>query len=475
MARDISIPLPLRGVFIEAKTAEISGIYAGELTNWQSNGSSLRLRSQHVYAANGAVACKTGAGAAVLQRIPFEFGAAAQYIEVEQGTIRSGDFSTPRTFSKPMGVAYISSNAVLADGNGAPLLFSQAGFSNSAFTTTTGVDPKTLDGVIGHQDRLFFWKTGGDLDFYYGDVGGVSGPLARFPLGRLGNITGTILCCKSLTVDAGHGMNDTLAIFTSTGNIVVYEGLNPGDTQDWRQLTRIKTAPPVSKDAFVEVGSDLWMLTASGVVSVQQTVRDSSLALVSTMSRAIQEKLVAQIAEGGEWSMHLSADALRVVINRVYKGVSAQFIYYTDSKSWSEASFPALRWHNLGRKTEFTALDGDLATLDPGGSELISAKWVSSWFRLPRSGGITYLQPTIIADGPLAVTVTLLSDHDTLPGDVSEASQTVTIQPDNTPGAGERVALNEIIAVDAVGDVFQLRMEVTAKWAELISLKAGVI
>lgn len=464
-AREINIPLPVKGVMVEANTAEVSGMYAGELRNWRSTGASLRLRSQHSLASNGDTA---------LQRIAFEYGAAQQYLDVLSDRIKAGTGFMHRSFSTPLDVAFISSHAVMVDGNGAPVLFNGTRFSDGVFSTQTALSADEFDGVIAHQDRLFFWKAADELDFYYGDVGAITGGLDRFPLGRLGNITGSIICLHSVTVDAGHGMNDTLAVFTTTGKIIVYEGLNPGDPQDWRQLTRISAARPISKDSFIQVGSDLWMLTAAGVVSVTQTVRDSSLALVNTVSRPIQDKLVAQLAEGGDWSMHLTADATGVIINRVFNGKASQFIYRTDTNTWLETDYPAKAWHNFGLKTQFTALDGRLATLDDAGSFQITARWVSSWFRLPRSGGITFLKPTIIAKGPLEVTVTLLSDHDTTGTDIAESQQTVTIEPDNPADPGGHVSINEIIAVDAVGEVFQLRMEVTAGWAELVNLKAGV-
>lgn len=464
-AREITLPLPLKGEMTEAKTAEISGYYAGELINWRSSGVSLRLRSQHT---------QTETGDPVLQAIPFEFGAAQEYLSIYEDKITASTGEHARDFSTAADVAFISSHAIIADGNGSPVLYNGQTFSDGVFTTETSLKVEQFDGVIGHQDRIFFWKTGDDLDFYYGENSAITGELVRFPLGRLGNITGAIMCLKSLTVDAGHGMNDTLAIFTTTGQIVAYEGANPGDSDDWRQLTRMKVAPPVSKRAFVEVGSDVWMLTAQGIVSLQSTLSSSALALVNTVSSPIQEKLVDQIAEGGEWSMHLTADATAIIINRVFDGVASQSIYRTDTKSWFEADYPARDWHNLGLTTYFTTLDGEQGTLGAGSDEAITARWVSSWFRLQKSGGITYLKPTIIAKGPLEVKVVLLSDHDATGLDISEAEQTVTIEPDNPADPNGRVALNELIAVDGVGEVFQLQMEVTATWAELVHIKAGV-
>ena len=464
MGTEITIPLPLGGLMEEASTAEVSGMYAGELLNWSSTGASLQTRLQHSTTA--------GTTSGILQRMPYEFNGSNSLIEVSASQVQVGATTATRTFSQAFSFGHISGNAIMADGNGPPLLWNGTTFSDGVFTTSTGFDPNTFDGFLAHQDRAFFWRTGDALDFYYSDtVGAITGNLNQFPLGRLGNITGTILCLYSLTVDAGHGLNDTLAVFTDTGDIVVYEGLDPADSLDWRQQSRLRIAPPVSCEAIEKIGGDVWILTASGLVSVLATLQSGATALVNTVSDAIQDTLVAQVAEGGEWSIHRSADARRVIINRVYNGAASQFIYNTKSKGWEASDYPARRWHNLGLQTQFTAINGDLGTLDANGTVSITATWVSSWFRLPKRTAINYVRPTIYSTGDLTVKMTVLSDHDETATDIAEAEQTVTLVPDET---GTRVTMNEVIACDAVGDVFQLRMEVTSTWAEIVNVKAGV-
>lgn len=465
LAREVPVPLPLRGLFVEGKTSEISGMYAAKLENWRSNGFSVELRQ-------AAELQESTAG--VIQRIPYSFGANPSLICVKSGSVIGNGISQVYTSTGKLSAAYISGNALLAGGAEGPATFDGSMWWLGGFTTTTGLSPTEFTGVIAHHDRPFFWKEGDDLDFYYGGVGAISGALVQFPLGRLGNIEGTIVGLRSMTVDAGHGMNDVLAIFTSAGNIVAYEGLNPGDTADWRQLNRLKVAPPVSQHAFVQVGGDTWMLTSAGVVSVIDTLRQSKQALVNTVSRPVQKELRAQVEEGGEWSMHLAANGSAVIVNRVFNGIATQHILATDSNAWFTATYPAADWYSLGQETGFTDLSGNRWLLT-GQSEEITAIWHSSWFRLPRAGGIEYLVPTILANGPLTMTIAVLTDHDETAADVAEATQTVTISPDDPADVNGQVSINEEIAIDAVGDVFQIRMEVTAAWAEMVSLKAALV
>lgn len=463
LSQEVEFPLPLRGVMSEVRSAEFSGLHAAELNNLRSDGSSILTPENYTV--------QSGAG---IGYVPFEFGNSTIPILVTSSGLSRNGVSYPVNMTEVPSFGYISSNAIMAIPNVGVIRYDGTAFSSAEYTSGD-ITVSELDGFTAHQDRAFLWSKGQGLDFYYGDVGAVTGPLTQFPLGRLGNITGTIKAIRSLTVDAGHGMNDVLAIFTSTGQIITYEGVDPGDALDWRQQARIKVAPVISENGFVEVGSDLWMLTGAGVVSVQGSLRQGSLALIDTITDTIQDDLVEKLAEGGNWSMHLSADSRRVFINRVFNDVSSQYIFHTDSKSFSVGDYPARNWHNEGLITKFTTIAGDTATLSKAGTEkTFSCRWVSSWFRVPRGVGLTYIRPTILANGPLEVKVVILSDHDGTGVDIAESEQTVSIEPDDPADVGGRVSLNEIIGVDAVGEVFQLRMEIAATWAQIVNMKVAL-
>ncbi|KHQ51099.1 hypothetical protein [Mameliella alba] len=462
------LPLPLRGLFSEARNAEMSIEYAGEVTNWRSTGVSLETRPGYKY-------LKAETFPIVLQRVPFEFGAISVYIELSATTAMTPSVSTPRVCNGNASFSALSGQVIIADGIGDPLAFNGSTFSTPAFTTSTSVTQSDFDGFLAHHDRPYFWVRGSTLEFYYGGVGAVTGALTQFPLDRLGNITGSILEMASLTVDAGHGMNDVLAIFTSTGQVVTYEGLDPGDQNDWRQLNRLQIAPPLGPKAFQQIGSDLWVLTPKGVVSIQQTISQGQMALVKQVSQPVADDLVQAAEDGGDWILHASADQRMVIINRVFAGVSEQWVFYTKSGTWEKSDYPALDWHNLAGNTEFTAMDGRparLTTSKTDGDEM-TAVLRTGWFR----SGFTSIEsvtPSILAKGPLSVRLAVLVDHDETAADLDESWQTVTIEPETPASGGETIALNELIASDAVGDVFQIRMEVTAKWAQLVNMTLRV-
>ena len=464
-AREINIPLPLRGILYQARGAQVSNLFAAELVNWRSNGVSMVTRPGLGW---------EGAASTVLQRMPYEFSGAPRYIELRPTQAVCGTATLDRLFTGTAMSAAISSNVVIVDGFGDPVRYDGTAFYTSIFTTTTGVLPRTFNGAIAHQDRLFFWNTD-EPDFYYGDVGAVQGELVYFPLSRLGNITGKIIAMRSLTIDAGNDINDVLAIFMSTGQIVLYQGLNPSDPDDWRQMGRVQAAPPIGRDSFTSVGSDVWMLTPNGVVSVGESLRSSSLALVSELSTPIAEEVKALVESdpAAVWELFTARDGSMIVINR-RKGIRArQFIFYPLSKSWATGSAAVRSFHNLGTQPQATGFDGRLGSFSTeNGEELITARWQSSWFETGQAASLCWVKPTIRAKGPLTVRLVVLSDRRDTLADIAEAEQTLFMEPEGDDGG--TITLDDEFSSDAEGSSFQITLEVTATWAEIISMKAAL-
>lgn len=465
-ARKIGVPLPLAGLYAKARTAQVQNLFAAELTNLRSNGVSLETRP--------AVSWSESASAA-FRRIPFEVGSASRYITLTPTGATSGDHALTRAFSAAATFGTISGYVVIADGNGKPVTYNDDGFSISGFTATEGPTPALCDGIVCHHDRVYLWQTGGPLEFLVGDVGAITGPMTRFPLGRLGNITGSMLCAISLTVDAGHGMNDLLCVITTTGQMIIYEGLDPTDEQDWRLTARIKGAAPLGPRAFCQIGSDAWMLTSQGPVSIGQAVRESVLALVSDVARPIADDIASLVRAGpAEWQMFTADDGSMVVINRYADGAAQQFIYYLDSRAWGTADFPARDWHNLGGVPQITGTNGRLGSLvSDGTGDEMTARWVSSWFSIGSDVSVPWVEPVIRALGPMSVRMVVLSDNNDTVFDIAEAEQTITLEPDEADALGE-ITLSDIFGTEASGDRFQITLEVTARWAEIIGMSAGV-
>jgi hypothetical protein len=70
----------------------------------------------------------------------------------------------------------------------------------------------------------------------------------------------------------------------------------------------------------------------------------------------------------------------------------------------------------------------------------------------------------------------VLVDHDETPADLEESWQTFTVEPETDATTdGQKVSLSEPFGIDAVGEVYQLRMEISAPWAQIVNIMAKVV
>lgn len=471
-AREISIPIPLRGLLSDADASAVNPQYAAELKNWRSTGTRVEMRNP--------VTTGGGANDGLIQAFPFEFGSREEFIEIYNDRYVIGGQSVPRGVGGRAYVAYISGSALIAGAGLFPVRYNGSTLQVAAFLLDGSTfNTARLDGVIAHHDRAYFWDSDefdGVLRFYYGDVGAVQGELQEFPLGRLGNITGSIATMVSMTVDAGHGINDMLVVLTTTGDAVFYEGLDPSDPQDWRLAARLRISPPRGRASTVKVGGDVWVITQAGIVSLADSLRRGRMALVNEVARPVVDRMEPYLAgreASNNWQMHVSVDGQMVIANLRDGSDYRQWIYYLDSQTWAEADYRARWFFNLGGQTMMVMEDGAIEAITSEPGEPITAVWHSAWIDLGRPGAVTYLRPHIQAEGALTVTLWVMTDRDEIGLDVAEAVQTVTLVPER-PGS-EQVMLDDIVPVDASGSAFQVRMEVTAPWARLISMRAGVV
>lgn len=457
-ARETDIALPLRGLMSRALNARAPQDTAAEVRNWRSNGLSMEMRDGVAWA---------GGISSVLRRIPHAVATSPQLIDMRGSRLSTTTATVYRQNSIAATVATLSGNTIIADATDRIVRFDGVDFHFGGFTTTTGDDPDRFDGVVAHNERLYFWKEG-SADFWYAEIGAILGPLARFPMSRLGQIKGSIATMISLTVDAGNDMNDMLAIITTEGQYVVYQGLDPADPQDWAIVGRVQASAPVGRHALVQIGADVWMVAKSGgVVSLGESLRSSTLALVSDVGRPILARVQEWIAAGGAWQAFSSPEGRAIIINQVLTDSARQLMFDLESRCWTTADMPVRWFHVDQQKPAVVALDGKMGTFGKAAGAAFTARWVSGWISAGTDTRVAWVEPTIACDGPVTVRIAVLSDDDD--GAESADMQSITEAP-RVPGA----MVSPRFAIGQSGERFRVILEVDAPWAELVKLKAAI-
>jgi len=272
-ANQIAVPAPTGGVNTRDSRSDMDIRDAITMENWipESNG----VRSRSGYTTFGTVA--TGD---VETLIPYEYAAVQQLISFA-GTVmyKTGtgggagtSIQTSLTNARWQS-AQLGQNMLFVNGVDAPLNFDGTTVTTPTFTgdlATTGEE--TMDGAHSFKDRIYMWDSD-TSDFYYGDTSAVSGDFTKFQLGTVATSGGNLLIMETLSRDAGDGMDDFAVFILTTGEVIMYQGSNPGDATNWSLIGKYFMSPPVSIRSAARFAGDIVVITRNDVLSVGNVIK----------------------------------------------------------------------------------------------------------------------------------------------------------------------------------------------------------
>lgn len=448
-ARTISRPAPGGGLNVLDDVGDVKPDQATKLWNWWSDSDSVDQRPGHAEHAD------TGTGLQVRTLINHELGASAEMFAASGGSIwnvtTAGAVPTEaaRGFgSDNWSFASISANTLAV--NDHPLDYPQR-YDGTSWVPSTfssdDVDVRLLKGVMEHGERLFLWP-GDSLDFYYGGVGAVQGALERFPLSNLGNMGGVLVAGGSWTVDAGDGVQDVATFITSRGDMILYQGTDPGDASNWSLLGRFKVADPVGLHrAVMNYGPDMIVMTSDGFLSLRGILAEGPASRQRAISRKIYplvRDVVEESAGDDGWDSVYSPDGSMLIFSAPGRHEDQsdyiQFVYNPLKKGWFPwRGLPSVCWGQFNQALYIGDKTGKVHRvardiLDDDGADIVK-EYHSRWDGMENQNVLKKLfsaQFIMICDGQYDMRMTTLSDFQEGGEDIAATQQTVTL---NAPGA----------------------------------------
>ncbi len=112
-----------------------------------------------------------------------------------------------------------------------------------------GNNPEKFRRIHVFKSRSYF-STGEEPAFWYSAVNALGGSLTRFPIDRVARSSGNVIDINSLTRDGGSGPDDFFVIFLDSGEVLIYQGSNPGDASDWALVGRYKLGRVLTSTQF---------------------------------------------------------------------------------------------------------------------------------------------------------------------------------------------------------------------------------
>ena len=289
----------------------------------------------------------------------------------------------------------------------------------------TGVNSNVFVNVNMCQNRLFFVQKN-SMTFWYLPVESIGGAALDFPLGAIARSGGFLQAMGTWTLDAGYGVDDLSAFVTSMGEVIVYKGTNPSDSNAWSEVGVWQLGQTFSRRCFFKFGGDLLLLTQDGLVpmsgALQSSRLDPRINLTDKIFYAVSQAATQFYAEFG-WQINYFASENMLILNIPVGTGYEQYVMHTITKAWARfTGVNAICWEVAADNKIFFGGNGFVGqfysqTSDAGSNIVATAQQAYSYFesrgQLKR---FTLVRPIIQSDNGLPTVLCGIStDFDTQP------------------------------------------------------------
>lgn len=301
-------------------------------------------------------------------------------------------------------------------------------YDGSSWTTPsiTGATSADLINVASHKSRLWFVEKDSTKAWYLG-TSSIAGAATAFDLGDKFRKGGKLQLIGSLSQDSGDGMDDMLCFISSTGEVVVYQGNNPDDSNDWSLAGVYQAAPPIGNRALMKVGGDLGLLTEHGILSVRQVMGQGQAAAErSSITGNIDQGIIDAFRSYGTltgWEMIYHPRTRQALVNIPKSSSTAyQFALNTLTGAWSTygllaSPLNAMCWGIYNKELYFGTSGGTVYHAETGHQDngnAITCTWKPSFQARGRGGMIhrvTMCRPLILSGGRVNPAVRVNVDY----------------------------------------------------------------
>jgi hypothetical protein len=289
----------------------------------------------------------------------------------------------------------------------------------------TGVSSSVFINVNMCQNRLFFVQKD-SMTFWYLPVESIGGAALDFPLGAIARSGGFLQAMGTWTLDAGYGVDDLSAFVTSMGEVIVYKGTNPSDSNNWSEVGVWQMGQTFARRCFFKFGGDLLLLTQDGLVpmsaALQSSRLDPRINLTDKIYFAVSQAATVYYASFG-WQITYFASENMLILNIPVGTGYEQYVMHTITKSWARfTGINAICWEASADNKIYFGANGYVGQFytqlsDAGANIVATAQQAYSYFdtrgQLKR---FTLVRPILQTDNGLPTVLCGIStDFDTQP------------------------------------------------------------
>lgn len=237
-------------------------------------------------------------------------------------------------------------------------------------TTFTGVTQSNLANIFSYRSRLYFPEAN-TLKVWYGGADSISGALTAFDMQYVFRLGGSLLAGGALSRDSGNGADDLAVFLSSLGEVLVYQGANPGDSTTWNLIGRYRTATPIGRRCLISIGGDLAIITKAGLVPMSKVMAkgqgdEVDIALTANISPTVN-KSARDYGDNFGWQAMLYPKGTRGIMNvpTVDSSQAHQYVWNTLTGAWCRfKGMNAISWALYNDKPYFGGPDGKIYEAD---------------------------------------------------------------------------------------------------------------
>jgi hypothetical protein len=204
----------------------------------------------------------------------------------------------------------------------------------------TGVNSNDFINVNLFKSRLYYIQKN-SLSFWYLPTDAIGGVATEFDLGGIARRGGYLQAMGTWTIDAGQGADDYAVFVTNMGEIIVYNGIDPSDPNNWALKGVWQLGQTFNRKCFLKWSGDLLLLTQDGLVplasALQSSRLDPRINITDKIFYAISQA-VTQYQGNFGWQIMYYASPNMLLINVPATTGTQQFVMHTISKAWASFS-----------------------------------------------------------------------------------------------------------------------------------------
>ena len=354
---------------------------------------------------------------------------------------------------------------VFVNGADQPQKYDGTTFGNATYTGIA--DDSVLINVSVYKNRLYFIEKE-STSIWYGGAASVTGALTELDIGDVLKLGGKLLYAGSVSQDTGSGLQDIFAIITDKGEVVIYNGTNPGNA-DWTISGRFYIPAPLGAErcAFNLYG-DLGIITEAGVFSLSSIMSSGAVVYNSAITDKIQNAFNNAAKLYGSnfgWQGIVIPRSKWLLINiPVSSSQSHQYVMNLLNGSWCKfTGMNAKCWGMLSEVPYFgtttAVLKADSGKNDNGAAINVDIKQAFNYFENRQNTKQFLLcKPVITANGAIQLELGLAVDnqdtttgYSTIGAEATSGGKWNTFKWNTTKWAGGRVDISNWDSIFGLG------------------------